>query len=265
MKIQLGDYIINANIEGDQLFFSKHTGAPLRRVNISFRAKGEDTHEEIQRLLEETGEVVSLNENDEPDGQWKAIQRSFSYQQGRPYYDYQWELEGKEELKIEEIVLGDVAFKPYLYKEKFDYDDLLIIKARVSLTLEEFGRLKALFLGEQYFQVIRKGISNESREMRFGKALWSEQDDTVKFQIYLVDRAKDEDGKLGIFQPEMRNIQSMLARTTECFLELLSVLVEKEVLTSEEQDRIKTVSQERMLNRVLKFDQVDDLDELPLD
>jgi hypothetical protein len=265
MKIKLGDYIISPIIEEDEMFFSKHTSAPLRRLRITFCVNGKDANDDLQSLLADKAEAVTLDDNDQPGESWKIRQLSYNYQTGRSDYDYSCELERTENLQIEKLILSDFEVEPYFYKEDFS-DDVLIIRARVKLSPEEFKRLKDLLYGEIYFPVVRKGINEKPREMRFGKNIWSESDEEIKFEIYLIDRSHDIGNKgLGLFEPEMTNIQVTLTKTTESFLKLLTLLESKGLITSGERESMKDVDKEQYLSRLTRFYEVNDLDELPFD
>ncbi len=139
------------------------------------------------------------------------------------------------------------------------------VRARVKFSSEEFKNFEKMLYGGDSFLVVREGINDEPREMRFGKTIWSENDEVIKFQIYLIDRSHDTGEKsLGLFEPEMTNIQAMLIRTTESLINLLNILEKKALLTSEERQSVKDIEREHLLSRISMFSEVDNLDELPL-
>ena len=132
----------------------------------------------------------------------------------------------------------------------------------MKLTVDEFERLKAIYFGDIYFPVIRRGINDETKEMRFGKIIWSKDEEIIKFKIYLVDKQYDAErgSALGLFEPEMSNVKHTLADNTENFAALLKVLQEKNLLTSEEIERVKTVNDKDYNSRMLEFERVKDID-----
>ena len=116
----------------------------------------------------------------------------------------------------------------------------MYITALIKLNPKEFDELKSIYFGDIYFPVIRQGISEEPKEMRFGQSIWSRDEETVTFKIYLVDKKHDEeeDNSLGLFQPEMGNIKDLLAANTEKFFSLLKILEQKKILTSDEIEQV---------------------------
>jgi hypothetical protein len=244
MNIQIGDYKINADIRDREIFPSKHTGANLIRQTITFSVQGSAQNESILELLKESKKsgVTSLS----PAGDtvtWKIGNTKWSYTDGRPdaytAYWHTWELEEKENLSIERLVIDDIEYSPYSYNEEFD-GDTLVINSRVKLSIQDTVALRTQMKDKDYFSVIRRGINDEPRAMRFGRCLWSQQGDEIKYELILVDKAYDAEHRpLEINEPALSNIKFMLAETSTAFAELLSVLKEKEVLTDTEGERIK--------------------------
>ena len=114
-----------------------------------------------------------------------------------------------------------------------------------------------------YFPVVRHGISDETREMRFGESLWSRHDDGKKHSLHLVEKSYDEDGELrrGIFQPEMSIMQDFIARHDEIIQEMLTSLIRKGILESEEAEALRKRASERVWDKKRDFYSVEDIDE----
>jgi hypothetical protein len=256
MKINIEGNDISLQIRDEGEFSSQHTNKPLRWMEVSFRVFGTDLFEKTR-----DGSEITIISDDGEESVWKKRELSHSYTQGRPAYDVVWELSEVEILDIETLILKDFEVKPYFYLEEIR-DNCLFVTALVKLTLDEFEQLKAIYFGEIYFPVIRRGINDDPKEMRFCKIIWSKDEEIIKFKIYLVDKQYDagRGGSLGLFEPEMSNVKSMLAGNTERLAALLKLLEEKELLTSEEIDRIKTVSDKDYDSRMLEFERVRDID-----
>jgi hypothetical protein len=267
-QFRIGEHQFQADAEDLGSFTSKHTGNNLRRWEIEFRVRGEETNEKVQDTLGKEREVVSLDEAGNPSGTWKVGNTSYSYQSGanNTIYTHTWELIEKEELNLEKLQLGDLEYDPYLYEEDIDDEGILRIRARVRLSSDELAKLHNLSWTKDYFPVIRRGINAEPQEMRFATTLWSEHDGKIKYQIRLIARAYDDSHKsMGLFQPEMQIMQRLLAENTESLLELLTVLKAKDVLTDTEYESIKNVAEGRLRLRIEKLSQVSDIDDWPDD
>jgi hypothetical protein len=260
MRINFGDQQIEAQIQEQAEIISNHTGAKLRKLKIQFAVTGEEANEAVL-AIKTSGETIAAAIANEPAKSWKVVGDSYSYREGSPIYRHAWDLQEKEDLHIEKLILNGVEFVPYAYKEAFDEDQILTITAKVSLNPDELRQIRDLMKDGGYFTVLRLGINSEGREMRFGRCLWSQHGDLVKHEIYLLDRAVDEDHKSGkILQPELNHIQRKLAILEGLSNELLSVLSEKGILTNEEIQRINNLSRERFVERLWEFEEVEDLD-----
>lgn len=258
MKIKETDILLYIEEEGE--FNSKHTNKPLRWMEVSFQVSGEDAFEEIRNK----SQITSISDNGE-EFNWQVKELSHSYTQGQPVYEFVWELSEIETLTIETLILGSFEVKPYLYDEEIN-DGSLFITALVELTPDAFEKLKTIYFGDIYFPIIRQGINAEPKDMRFGKVIWSRDEESIKFKIFLVDKEYDNknENTLGLFQPEMRNIKNMLATNIEGFNTLLKILKEKNLLTSDEIEQVKKVNDEDFNSRTLEFERVSDVDKYPL-
>jgi len=260
MQVKIGENQFPLIIKDDGEFISEHTNRPLRWMEVSFRVFGEEIFKETRKKSQ-----VTVIDNGE-ESIWKVNELSHRYTQGKPHYDLVWELAETENLSIETLILGDFEGKPYLYQEEIT-DGSLYITALVKLTPNEFEKLKSVYFGDIYFPVIRQGINDEPREMRFGKIIWSKDEETIKFKIYLVDKKHDDNrgNRLGLLSPEMDNIQNMLAANVERFVALLNLLEKKNLLTSDEIKQVEEISDENFNSRYLEFERVSDIDKYSIE
>lgn len=260
IKIEESEIPININEQGE--FISQHTGNALTWIEASFRVYGDKAVEQVQ-AARHTSRITVVSDNSE-EGMWQVKEVSQSYTYGQPHHDFVWEFKEMEVLKIETLKLANLEVKPYLYEEEIK-NGCLYVTALVKLMPAEFEDLLAVYFGDTYFLVIRQGINAEPIEMRFGKVIWSKDEDTIKFKIYLVDKKHDDtDLHLGLFQPELSNIKALLANNAEVMFSLLKMLEEKDILDSQEVEKMLDVDANILNVRDLDFFRVEDIDKYPI-
>jgi len=163
-------------------------------------------------------------------------------------------------MEIKKLKIGELELLPYSYKERFE-ESALIIEAKVELTGEQFSKLKQMMRGNRYFQVERQGV--DTREMRFGLMKWSEHGQCIKHEVLLIDKEYDLKAEKSplLYDPEISNIQDMLAETTEILGELVNTLENKGLLHTIEVEGIKSKAHDRVHDRKREFYKVHDIDE----
>ncbi len=203
-----GDELI-IDLEEESTYRSKHTGAELKQVKISLVAQTLQAHRLLLlkiRRAENVG-ISSTDGEGNITGRWKITGSSFSClgdEHNQEYY-HEIQIQEIEELKLTGLSINGIVLYPYFYEEEFDCDDLNI-KSRVMVSPDQDAWLRLLMKEDGYFQVVRHGISDEPREMRFSNTiLWSKHGNRFKYEIILVDRSYDErDRPLArLFQPQM--------------------------------------------------------------
>jgi len=256
---------VPANLKDESTFRSKHTGAELKSIKVDIVAEDQEAHERLLKSIEK-GSINSTDGKGSVLSKWKVKNPSYSYTDapGSHYY-HSLELEETEELRVSSLTLGGFSLQPYSYEEKFD-GDALIIEARVLLSETQYVELKKLMkAAELYFPVVRHGISEEPREMRFGKMLWSKHEDGIKHELLLVEKIYDETKERRsalLFEPEMSHVQDMTAQQEEILEELITALVDKGLLRMEEINDIRARATRRTWERKREFYRVDDIDTL---
>ena len=113
-----------------------------------------------------------------------------SYAESGGEHSYTLILRQAEELSLESLVVGDVELHPYAYREAVSGAELTVWAKCVGSKTEVL-RLRALLKDRSSFPVIRHGISDQPRPMRFGVAEWSEHEGRIKFRVIFVDRDAD--------------------------------------------------------------------------
>lgn len=245
MIFKFEDYIVEPEIRDKKIKRSIHTGKELETLNISF---------ETDQRFEKPEFIYS------DDKTWKLLSSSYSYTEGEPIIRYNWKIEEVEELKITKLIVNGLEFEPSLYNEEIEETNgnALIITAVIEINVEMWENIKSI-PSKDFFSVIRRGISDKEKEMRWGRILWSKQEDTIRCRMVLVEKIYDEYNTfIGFSEPELSNIERNLLKTSEKVDRLLYLLVDKGIITNEEQEMIKTVNKEDLDFYI--FDKVENLD-----
>ncbi|VVB71755.1 Uncharacterised protein [uncultured archaeon] len=253
--------------EEEATFSSKHTGNLLRRVKIGLVARTLQAHRSLLfkiRRAEQRG-ICSADENGNITGKWIIAQNTFGCQgdEHNPQYYHEILIEEVETIEIDDLSINDLHLHPYFYEEEFDCEDLSI-KSRVMVSPEQDAVLRMMMKDDTYFQVVRHGISDEPREMRFSNTiLWSRHGNRFKYEIILVDRSYDErDRPLArLFQPQMSRMQSVVAAQAEMVEAMLSTMVTRKYLTEGDVAEMRKKAAERVWDRRREFFEVRDIDE----
>ncbi len=258
---------IPAEIISESIFLSKHTGRELKYIQVSLVEKGKEANERLLETLN-TGRDIGIDSTDGKGNvlsKWRMKNNSYNYSDDNHISNYYHsiELEEMEDLKMTTLEIAGLILNPYYYDEKFD-EDALIIEAKVKLSGPQFTELKEVMKKTDYFPVIRHGINEEPREMRFGSTSWSEEKDNIKHEILLVEKSydnKDRKSKV-LYEPQMSNIQTMLATDTEILEELISTLTAKNLLSIEDVNQIRLKASDRLWERKREFDRMKDIDKI---
>jgi len=250
-------------IKKETTFFSKHTGVALKKIEVGLRVDRK-IHEDITKIIETLNktEINSIGEQGKILKKWKIEKSTYSCIENK--YDHYLELEEIENLHIDRLIVDELTFYPYSYKEEFIHD-ALIIDAKVKLSEVQFTEVKKLIEKNDYFKVVRYGISDEPREMKFGLPLWSKHKDTIKYCFTLSEKKYFETQKKILFNNFFQRISNMsilLAKQDGILKELLTILSNKKVLTNEEITEIKEKASTQSRIREIDFYQVKDIDEL---
>jgi hypothetical protein len=249
-------------IKKETTFLSKHTGIALKKIEVSLRVDRK-IHEDITKFIETLSKtkINSIGEQEKILKKWKIEKSTYSCIENN--YDYYLELEEIEDLHIDSLIVDELTFYPYSYKEEFIHD-ALIIDAKVKLSKIQFTEVKKLIEKNNYFKVLRHGISDEPREMKIGLPLWSKHKDTIKYYFTLSEKKYFETKEKNISYtfPMILNMNSLLAKQDGILKELLTILSNKKVLTNEEITEIKEKASIQSRIREIDFYQVKDIDEL---
>ena len=156
--------------EEESTFCSKHTGRPLRRIKIGLIAQTLQAHRSLLlkiRRAEHDG-ISSADDQGHVTGKWKITNSTFAARATSIILEYYHEIlmEELEEPGNRRLLIDDLILRPYFYEEEFDCDDLSV-KSRVMVSPDQDARLRMIMKDDGYFSVVRRGINEEPREMRF--------------------------------------------------------------------------------------------------
>jgi hypothetical protein len=249
---------VKLGVDGGKAYVSPSTDKQPKQLRVQFRVARGDQESLVHKFIG-SGKPVEISSDAKR--RWRIRNHSTSYSESSPFITFTWELLEIEDLKVEKLVINDLELVPYRYKEELDEKDMLTIDTFVELSEAEEKRLRAL---PTYFRVVRKGVQDDAREMRFGQILWSkkENEDKLRLRLTLVDKALDACGDRHDFlEPQFGNV-SVTATVTRLRLRaLLDRLVAKGVLSSEEVDAIHAVDEGAVNRELQHLFRVDDLDQ----
>lgn len=262
MILDFGEARINVQIDDASLLTSRHSGATLSRLLVSFRVRGRAANESTLELIGQAQKagVTSLDENGEVEKRWKIGNTSWSYQEGQPIYRHSLQLEETEELKATALVIDDLTAVPYEYEESFHGDDLGI-EAKVAVTEQDHLLLKEMLRSRNNVQVTRHGISDQPREMQLGLCYWSKHDSEYRYSLYIGD-VSERDSPLASAFAWMRPLRRLVAQNALTLRSLTSVLVAKGILAEDEVPSVSDEVTDDMWDILFEFFRVDDVDNL---
>jgi hypothetical protein len=156
---------------------SPHTGRSLRRVALELRVpsnRREELDAELEAASGDDGRPLQG-----PDAKWFVSGNRVSYGVGAQpeVYTYQLELQEAEDLTASAVEIRGLVLVPTAYRESVADNGNLVATFVTEVTGDEVRQLEELIVaGNQYFDVIRRGITDAPMRMRFGRCLWQEDE-----------------------------------------------------------------------------------------
>ena len=201
VELKFGEITARATIEDLDGFPSRFSGKNLRRAKATISAEDE---EESQTHVIAARSSKTLVET--ADGfVWEIVSSSLEFTDQGP--SAQLDLQEYEPILATEVIFPDFTLKPTAYNEDV-YGEMLIVQILAkNLKSETFQQIRALRdtqYGEEfdYFEVTRRGVSDEPLSVRFGRVLWQVSDDGRTYLITLVsERGDNDDAMIGPPQP----------------------------------------------------------------
>lgn len=262
LYLEFADRSVPVEIRGESTERSKHTGAELRVITGRVRTSEEEMDEWFRNVVKSEGQqgVWSQRTPVQERWWWKVHLGTYSVSNGR--YSYEVTMREPEDLQVDPLLLGDLELTPYEYSERFE-GEFLMVDAKVLVSSEQRDRLEKMLDMGGYLPVVRKGISDEPKQMRFGMCSWSEHDEGTKYGLLLVDQRYDEGKrKPHIVSVEQGNIRQSLAYQMALTSGMLDLLVSKQVISEEEATQVRDTANDELQQWRRRFWRVRDVDAL---
>jgi hypothetical protein len=259
VTLAIGGQSVRAQIEDESSTTSVQTGRPVRTLRVNFDVQGEAPNDAIVEDLK-GGNRITVDDGTTT-ARFELMNNSWSYSSSYTIYHHAVELRDIEHVRPASVELLGVDFIPYQYEERVDRGGISIdMKVRVTKTENEL--LERQIWDRDYFSVIRHGIEDRPREMRFGKCVWSEDGEHIKQHLFLVEKVRDETPSevRGWFEPESRRTRRMTAETREMLEALLALLAERNVLSNQDIEEIRERANAGLPRRVRQLFRADDID-----
>lgn len=273
MRLKFDDRIIDVCPNEEEVSTSRSTGKQLSTYSISINIRGTAKLDEFKKLVEKY-QKECLNELDSSDiviRKFLINNSSYSYtgtvSDENTIYHYTIRIRECEELHASVLTIAGVDCEVIQYDETIDESTgAIIIDAIIKQPESDRAKILANVAKNNYFDVIRKGISEDVVKMRFGKVIWSKHDDYIKRKIILVEE-KYDDGDLkstrnilGINEPELSNMMKLLALQMKYSTLLEELLINKGIVSSDEIANIKIQSGDTYLESTRDYYLVDDVE-----
>lgn len=269
MILRFGDKIFEKiDAEKSVVNISKSTNKEIEKITINIKLIGDESKDKFLGILDnrDKDNICSIDKEGKILKRYKVSNKSWSYtgnfMDENTSFNFSIELEEIEELKIESLIISGIEFDPYEYLEDFD-DESLIITAKVKISTNSINELiiDKYNKKEIYFPVIRKGINEIKKLMRFGQIFWSKNDDIYKFDLILVEKSYDENAK-GLKDnhiDKIYNIQELLAYTSNYLDGVIELLINKKLLNTKEIESIKDKANGKVKEKIRDFYKVKDI------
>ncbi len=227
-------------------YISTHTGKELLAISFQCNIRGDDNNQWFLNLLGLDKIGVKLSLDDESSKYFRLNEKSCSYSDrddGQPIiYSHSVILKEMEMFDVKKIRIEDLVIEPYQYSEKDD-DGQIVITFKCAINDDIRNALIALLYGHHIggqqirLDVIREGIDEHPRAMRFGRISWSQQDGELvyKYKIILVDFDEKEHRPQLFADPIMvENIGAMFTKRRMISEILVQKLIEKGIISKED-------------------------------
>lgn len=246
---------------------SPHTGRDLKTARVATRVAPHDA-EAVSALLSRGrgpgGEIVDM------DGRrWGVGSYQESYSDQTSPHAFSAEIREVERLQPERVEVGDLTLQPSRYLERIDGAGI-VIEMRAPVGQTEEAALREHFrtggTRHRYMSVVRVGVEDRPRSMRFGKTLWHRRNGQTEVSLVLVEEVVDEQDPspftafLGLAEPELTHALDWAATVQAKFDALVVELKAAGVLGAEAEGRLQAAGEDAYERRRWDSLQVADLD-----
>jgi len=259
LELVLGDHRLRSEVQRAFEVPSRHSGRPLVELHAVAATRSDALHRTLATRLPEATEhrVRSAEPWDGGVQSWCVSWNSYAESDGE--HRYTLILREAEELALEELVVDGVALHPYEYRESFNGDELTI-RAKLVGSRKEVLRLRALLKTRDAFPVVRRGIQDEPREMRFGVAEWSLHEGQIRYRLVLVDQGADLSAHPELVRVEVENTRAAAAFYMNFVENLAQLLEARGILPAEQIEAARAAAHEQVGQTRREFWRVPDVD-----
>lgn len=258
------DRMLPVRTVDEVVMVSRYTGNDLRRLVVTGGGLLSDASHEAVLAALRAGALESIGGDGTVDRVWRPSLRTFSTTNGeRRSYTVEL-LEVEDPVEASAIEIAGETFTPYQYVEEPGSGEVGInIRCRVRTSPDQTDRLFDLILhGDPYLPVVRHGVSDEPRMMRFGRTRYSRHKDDGydKISLYLLERPHDGASDIRALNLPDDTARAYLAHGLTFLDALVDVLVQKSILTDAEVEEMRTHADAEYKRRILRYDEVTDVD-----
>ncbi len=261
IELKLGEDVVPVQVRRVSTVRSRHTGRSLAEVQGVVSISRAEANERLTQTLREVGSRAVRAAAGTVQGvrEWSVFWNAYS--SSGTEHAHTLILREVEELSLEALVVDSVELHPYEYREEFTGDELTI-SAKFVGSRAGVLRLRALLKTRETFQVVRQGISDEPREMRFGVAEWSEHGGQIRVRLVLVDTDAEAEEHPELLRVEEANTRASLAYHMNLTERLSELLIEKGISTPEEMETLRDAARDAPWPARREFWRVRDVDQL---
>jgi hypothetical protein len=250
---------------------SRHTGRPLRQVELDFRC-GDALVSDLTKQLEAAREDAPLE--DEGGTLWIVKNHSRSNVNGGAWR-VSVTLAEVEALEAERLEFAGLSLPPSFYNERASTsDDVLVITAELAPGPDEEALLEQLITEDKlaqsgdevtYFPLRRVGISDEPISVRFGRCLWQATANGARRHLVVFVSQQGDTAetrrRVGLFanEPRSSNAARIAMQGREVAQAILDELDLAGVLSPEALERVRARGAEAWDRRFRDLAEVDDL------
>lgn len=259
LQLEFGEHRIPFLVRRAATARSPHTERELAELHGWVTTADPQVHEWLTEALKtlDTRAVRAWDEQDEFAGRWCISWNSYAESEG--VHLYTLILSEDEELSLSTLVLEGIELHPYEYREEFVGDELTIW-AKLVGSRAGVLRLRALLRTHDSFSVVRRGINDTPRQMRFGVAEWSEHEGRIKYRVVLVDAGADLAEHPEVVRIEEANSRAALSYYMALVDRLTDLLEKREVLPAEEIELARESARSELWHSRRDFWRVPDVD-----
>lgn len=261
-----------ATIEKEQKL-SPSTGKQLNTYSVQIEIIGKVSFSKFQDLIKKHKKDYfrELDNNGNVIRKFLMGNSSYSYrgadEDEDTLYYYTMEIIEQEELITNVLIIAGISCNVLTYNEEIDKSTgAIIINAVIEQTESDREKIKSSIGDSTYFDVIRVGINDAAIKMRFGKTIWSSHDGLIKRKIVLVQENYDvEDRKnnrlsFGFNEPELSNIEKMLAQQIKYSTLLENILIDKGIVSADDMSQLKKQVSSTYRDIYINYYMVDDVE-----